>query len=305
MTTKNTTRGTDMEQIGSYVNGNTIVVMYDGGTKERYVRDGETPNPIFPESMDIKITNRCDAGCPMCAECSTPGGQHGNLNHPVFDSIHPYTELAIGGGNPLEHPDLLDFLKRMKRMNVICNLTVNQKHFMENLGYLHLLTDHGYIHGLGVSVPLEPAYGLINKLQYFPNAVVHTIAGFTPVQTYQKLAKHDINLLILGYKTKGLGRVVLNSSGDVIGQRLDELQEYLMTGGYKNYKAVAFDNLAVEQLMCKKWMTADVFDKFYMGDDGEYTMYIDLVKEEYAKSSTHPTKPIGTDVVSELFAKIR
>ena len=294
-----------MEKIGSYVNGNTIVVMYDDGTKERYVRDGEKPSPEFPESIDLKITNMCDAGCPMCAECSTPDGKHADLTHPVLYSIKPYTELAIGGGNPLEHPDLHDFLKRMKRMNVICNLTVNQKHFMENLGYLHLLVDHGYIHGLGVSVPDTPAYALIDKLGYFPNAVVHTIAGYTPMSTFHKLEGHNLNLLILGYKNKGRGEGVLHRDLDQIWKRTTDLECYLRKDILHKFKAVAFDNPAVDQLRCKEWMPYKDLKQFYMGDDGEYTMYIDLVKEEYAKSSTHPTKPIGTDVVSELFAKVR
>ena len=294
-----------MEQIGSYVNGNTIVVLYDDGTKERYIREGEKPHPVFPESMDLKITNYCDLGCVMCAESSSGAGKHADLNDPVLTSIHPYTELAIGGGNPLSHPDLHEFLKRMKKQNVICNITVNQKHFMENLGYLHLLSDQKLIHGIGVSVPSEPAYALIDKLQYFPNAVVHTIAGFTPLETYVKLADHNIKLLILGYKNKGRGGELLRYHIGDVYEKTIELEQYLRDNGHKRYQCVAFDNLAVDQLRCKEWMPYESLKKFYMGEDGEYTMYIDLVKREYAKSSAHRAFPIGTDVVCELFAEVR
>ena len=49
-----------------------------------------------------------------CHEQSGPHGVHGDLNNPLLDTLHPYTELAIGGGNPLEHPDLIPFLQKMK-----------------------------------------------------------------------------------------------------------------------------------------------------------------------------------------------
>ena len=191
--------------LGTYVNGNTIVVMHEDGTKERYIRDGEKAAPEFPESMDLKITNRCDLGCLMCAECSSPDGEHADLRPPIFDTIKPYTELAIGGGNPLEHPDLVWFLERMKAKKVICNITVNAVHFMKNSGLIGNLAEHGLIHGIGVSVPDKIPNGLITLLRQYPNAVIHTIAGVTPPHVFDQLSDHNLNLLILGYKVNGRG----------------------------------------------------------------------------------------------------
>ena len=51
--------------------------------------------PIFPESIDIKITNYCENNCPMCHESSNINGTHANLNHPfltvisIFHTIYP------------------------------------------------------------------------------------------------------------------------------------------------------------------------------------------------------------------------
>jgi len=53
----------------SYQNGNTLVNLYNDGTKTREY-EGE-PKPVFPESIDVKITNYCDAGCTFCHEKST------------------------------------------------------------------------------------------------------------------------------------------------------------------------------------------------------------------------------------------
>ena len=100
----------DNNILGTYVNGNTIVAIYKDGTKERYIKSGEIPAPEFPESIDLKITNKCDISCQFCAEGSTPDGADACLDDSLLDSIPPYTELAIGGGNPLKHPCLLEFL---------------------------------------------------------------------------------------------------------------------------------------------------------------------------------------------------
>ena len=105
----------------TYKNGNTLVAISEqDGTKIRYIPDGQTPKPVRPESIDIKITNRClvDPPCQMCHEMSGREGRHANLNHPLLDSIEPYTELAIGGGDPFQHPDLESFLTRMKERKV-------------------------------------------------------------------------------------------------------------------------------------------------------------------------------------------
>lgn len=58
-----------MEILNQYINGNTLVTIYNDGTKIReYNKD---PQPEFPESIDLKITDYCDMGCPYCHESST------------------------------------------------------------------------------------------------------------------------------------------------------------------------------------------------------------------------------------------
>jgi len=294
-----------MEKIGSYVNGNTIVSIFDDGTKCRYYKDDQVAIPLFPESIDLKITNMCNVGCAMCAECSTPDGKHADLNHPILDSLRPYTELAIGGGNPLDHPYLFEFLKNMHNKKVICNITVNQKTFVENLGFLHMLSDFGYIHGLGVSIPEAPSYYTIDKLKYFPNAAVHTIAGCTPAVTYKSLFDRNLNLLILGYKNKGRGVGYMKAGSSEILHNMYELEKLLKNDMLSHFKAVAFDNLAIDELCLENWIPQEQFNKLYMGDDGEFTMYIDLVNQTYGKSSMHELHPIDSDNIDGLFANLR
>ena len=88
-----------MKLLGSYINGNYHTAIYSDGTKIRETEDDEFIAD-FPENIDIKITNQCDMGCPMCHEDSKSDGKHGDsMNAKFIDTLRPYTELAIGGGN--------------------------------------------------------------------------------------------------------------------------------------------------------------------------------------------------------------
>jgi len=42
-----------------------------------------------------------------------------------------------------------------------------------------------------------------------------------------------------------------------------------------------------------------------MGDDGEYTMYLDLVAGQYAKSSTHEPRSIDGYTIDRLFQNLK
>lgn len=291
--------------LGTYVNGNTIVVLYNDGTKIRYVREGEVYVPRFPESIDLKITNMCNLGCPMCAEQSSPSGKHSDLfGNILLDSLHPYTELAIGGGNPMEHPDLIPFLHWMRDKKVVCNLTVNVDHFIQNRDLLLDLTKRNLIHGIGISVIDDVPFQFFDAVINFPNAVIHTIAGYTPIGTYKMLQHYDLNLLILGYKLKGRGEKYYYDDRTNVSDKIHWLTDNIqsMRGCFK---AIAFDNLAVKQLKLSEFLTTEEMDKYYMGDDGEFTMYIDLVTNRFAKSSTDETCEINDTNIDVLFNQVQ
>ena len=96
---------TDVPALAVYRNGDTLVTLYQDGSKIRRFPD-EGANPLFPESIDLKITDYCDAGCAWCHEGSTRRGKHADLNLAFLSTLRAGTEIAIGGGNPLDHPRL-------------------------------------------------------------------------------------------------------------------------------------------------------------------------------------------------------
>lgn len=271
--------------LASYMNGNIRVRIYPDGTKTRTWREETTPQPAFPESIDMKITNSCDAGCPFCHESAVPNGKHATTRD-IQNLIRglPYgVEVAIGGGNPLDHP-CLEVLLRYLSSNLIVNLTVNAKHLeqpVQHNGFtIAALRNAGFLHGLGISYA-EEFEEQINTYAN-ENTVIHFIAGIDKPSQAAKMLEQGRKILILGYKSFGRG---VNPSEDV-QQSLLHWKAKLPALLSISRSVVAFDNLALNQLDAKQILTEGTWNRLYMGDDGKFTMYIDAAAMQYAASST-------------------
>ena len=289
-----------MKVLGSYINGNYRVVILNDGTKIR-TNDLDNLTPNKPEAMDLKITNKCDIGCAFCHEDSRKDGAHGDImNLPFLNTLLPYTELAIGGGNPLAHPDLVPFLEKCKEKKLICNMTVNQMHFIRSQELIRYLVDNELIYGLGVSL-VQANKEFISLIQSYPNAVIHTINGVHTLQEYQALYDKNLKVLILGYKQ--FRRGVTFYSPEVEADKkviYDNLPEIV-----KHFKVTSFDNLALKQLDVKRLLTKKEWEDFFMGDDGQFTMYVDAVKKEFATSSISTTRYPLMDDIKDMFDIIK
>lgn len=241
-----------------------------------------------------------------CHEASTPNGKHGDIMNAKFiETLLPYTELAIGGGNPLEHPDLEMFLRKCKSLKLIPSMTVHQDDFMNNLEFLRMLRDEELIWGIGVSVSYVTDE-LIEALHEFPNAVCHIIAGIATEAVINKLAHNDLKVLILGYKVFRRGEALYERDStniDFLIQYMYDILPDMINNGWFN--TVSFDNLAIEQLKPSRLLTKEQYDEFYMGDDGDFTLYVDLVNNEFAVSSTATERFPVTDNIKDMFDKVR
>lgn len=296
-----------MNVIGKYQNGNYTVTLLSDGTKIRETDDDKfIPETI--ESMDIKITNCCEMACPFCHENSTPDGKHGDiLNIPFLDSLLPYTELAIGGGNPVSHPDIFPFLVELQKRKLIANMTVNQYHFLKYKDDLKKLCDNKLIYGLGISLT-DPNDEFIEAIKEFPNAVIHVINGVHPIGQLERLKDLNLKILILGYKEFRRGKTLYEdfASRVSIEGNKDLLYGYLPEIiAYNWFDVVSFDNLAIKQLNVKRLLSEEKWNEFFMGGDGMYSMYVDMVNREFAKSSTSTERWPITNDIKEMFEKVK
>lgn len=295
-----------MNKIATYKNGNTYTTLYNDGTKEHFTMDDDFKFD-FAESCDIQISQCCDNGCEFCYYGCTPKGAHGKLTGwKFFETMHPYTEIAINLQCPIPD-DILSFLWEMHSRKVIVNVTVNQNHFMRSdiRKFLREAISDDLIKGVGISLTDPTQKDFINMVKQYPNTVIHVIAGITPLKDIRYLMGHGLKLLILGYKKLERGEKYYNHSSALVDDNIKQFEaglDEIIDG----FKVVSFDNLAIEQLHLKDKLSEKEWEMFYGGDDGTVTFFIDLVKGVFARSSLSPiTYPIGDKSIDEMFEIIR
>lgn len=106
------------------------------------VEDEGSPEPFWathgPELLDIAITNWCDRGCFFCYRKSDETGTHLSLTD--YEEIlrqarnmHVF-QVALGGGNPNQHPRFVDFLRvTREKYGIVPNYTTNGRGLTEEI----------------------------------------------------------------------------------------------------------------------------------------------------------------------------
>lgn len=297
--------------LGDFQNGGYRTILYKNGTKERRYT-GPSPLPLFPETIDLKITDYCNAGCKFCHENSTLRGKHGNLNG-IFNSLQELpagVEIALGGGNPLDYPRLGTFLDQAQRQGLIVNITVNEAHARQEKYFKDLIyyQQEGYIHGVGIS-PITNDWLDVSTFSSVNNLITHYILGRLnlPFEVHKHLTKpSDRNIsrylpknqkmLFLGFKNIGRGESFIKQQEDSYSHDVDSniavwrrflvpILKLLVEQG----NTILFDNLAIKQLRVKEQLP-ELWKSLYMGPDGMFSMFIDGVQGTFSKNSTTPYK---------------
>ncbi|WP_199914857.1 radical SAM/SPASM domain-containing protein [Pseudovibrio sp. Alg231-02] len=97
------------------------------------VEDSGQPEPFWaphgPELMDIAITNWCDKGCAFCYRSSDKSGYHMAVSD--YEKLIEQAadmgvyQVALGGGNPNQHPQFIDILRITHEAGIVPNYTTN------------------------------------------------------------------------------------------------------------------------------------------------------------------------------------
>ena len=263
-----------------YKNGNYWVTLFADGTKIKRTAEDEF-RADFPDSIDLKITDYCENNCPMCHESSSVAGRHADLSHPIVDTFVRGMEVAIGGGNPLAHPELVPFLVRLRARGVIANLTVNEMDLVRSQALVERLLSEHLVYGLGVST-MRCTDHTLSFAAAHPDVVLHLVCGVYPPDDLARLADRGLKILLLGYKRFGKGAGYYSPEVEANVRATAAMLPSLLPC----FKVISFDNLALEQLSVKEVLGEEYYRSVYMGADGEGSMYVDLVTEQYAVSST-------------------
>lgn len=297
--------------IHRYRNGTYDVTIDDtDGTKIRDSGENDSFVAEFPESIDLNITDACSVGCPFCYRNCTSAGANASLQDvsDIVSTMHPFTEVALGGGSPIEHPRIDEILEECRSRNVFSNITVHRTHFMENLGRIDGWAESRLVFGVGCSA--DGYYDdVASECASRGNVVVHLIAGIVRPCDIAKYAVRGCKLLILGYKNMGRASVEsvpdMSETARVVGD---------IVSGRIRCKVVSFDNLALEQLGIRRLIGEDRWNGMYMGDDGvdgaltSASMYVDAVSHVYARNSltksVHAYDPHNVPTVTEMYRNL-
>lgn len=332
-----------------YLNGNYLV-FYNLNDKQikRCLRINEDFKADFPDSIDLKITNKCSHNCPYCHENSILNGDSFNFVNTVEilkQLPRVPIEIAIGGGNVLDIPeDTLRLVNWCNDYGFKTRITINQKD-IKNFEYIVPLTKNNLtpekltiinlgesVNGVGISLVPDLLPDFKNDINYkrsiFYNTeeaynytksnsilhkdiVFHIIAGLFPIDKLKMILNGQCmkflgNLLILGYKQ--FGRAINTELPESLPEFETTIKDFISKSRneYMNTFNIAFDNLALEQLHMKEFISEDDWDKLYLGKEGTCSMYIDAVNETYAKSSTSVERVSWKDIgLLDYFKSLR
>ena len=231
------------------------------------IRGDTNGKPLFwkksgPELLDISITNYCDKCCNFCYRGSNPNGKFMSLQ--LYERIISEAkemgvfQVALGGGNPNQHPDFIDFLKIAKNNGIIPSYTTNGS------GMTDAIYDATKEFAGAIAVswyePYDIAKDVINKCFSLSIPInIHFVLDNDNIQTACELINSEIvkyvnAIVFLTYKPIGkIKRSILNDSL--------ELKKFISTvASYKRCK-IGFDSCMISHLVkCQDLIDFDTVD---------------------------------------------
>ncbi|OPX43384.1 cyclic pyranopterin monophosphate synthase [Ruminiclostridium hungatei] len=246
--------------------------------------DGVGENPVYapwPELADISISNHCSKGCDFCYRDSKEDnsfmtiGQYekvlAGLQHERWGTVF---QVALGGGEPLEHPDFKKIIQATCDRGIVANFTTNGERLNEDIvGFLR-----GKIGALAISAA---------RIDQIDTGILRLLAG-NEIRTnlhfildnrsiaqgidmlrgkYNDILKHVNSVIFLTYKPKG------RAQADKCLELDSNLRMFLnLVNKNKCSCSVGFDACFVPLLMKHTEVNVDCIDSC---ECGFFSVYID------------------------------
>lgn len=295
------------------------------GTKVRFSPDPEDPcdRSETPELADLKITDHCAAGCSFCYQGSTPRGRHAPLSSllAALDMLAAMEtfEVALGGGEPLDHPDLAAVLDGAIERGIVPNLTtyaLDRLTADPELAELILLR----CGGVGVSVHSPSDMSVAGALSSASHSLRYAKGG-SNLRTARVMAQHALGslpldetlelirsstrdgwtpLLLLGWKSTGRG-----CRGPVFDATEIGAQEALAEAVESSHVQLSIDTSIVERMPLFLSRISDS-PILACGGEGRTSCWIDAVHgvmapSSYADPSLSSPFPSDPEAAAALF----
>lgn len=234
-------------------------------------------SPHGPELMDISITNWCDKGCSFCYKSSTKCGEHMSIDQykVVIDQAAEMRtfQVALGGGNPNQHPNFIEILEYTASQGVVPNYTTNGRGLSDEI----LNATQKYCGAVAVSAypPYDVISVAIEKLiNHKIKTNIHFILDSESIDTAIEWLNHPLKYLMginaiifLNYKPSG--RTVFEEKLLRNSARLDEF--FRLATSSKRKLKVGFDACCVSGVFARTNANTSMVDAC---DAGRFSMYV-------------------------------
>jgi len=246
-------------------------------------KDLQTTLPI---GIDLKITNFCSKGCEYCYQDSSIQGEHGHVFR-FIDLLAKMEifEVAIGGGEPLEHPDFFYMIEQFREKDIVPNFTTRDIFWVhdsvlrdtisKNVGRLAISID-GRTNIKRITTMLEFYRFPIEKIAL--QVTMGTLSRYSFLDILMACKKYDVLLSLVGYKRYGRGKDFKIEKYD---WWLDIVDKVRKGGG--------MTDIVIDTVLAKEYedeiKKRDIPHWCFNTEEGKYNCYVDLVEMKMAKCS--------------------
>jgi len=241
-----------------------------------------------PELVDLKITDYCTRGCKYCYQSSTAKGEHASLESVTavlrdLADAHVF-EVALGGGEPTQHPDFCAILRAAKELGITPNFSTARVEWMLNESVVAAVKE--CCGAFAVSVDESGRYGLMQEACWYAKETglksklrYQYVMGSAPREWFCRtllpfVRNHQVGLTLLAPKSKGLGGAA---------------EWHAFSGWLKDVKAAEVYRFGIDTALAAMSVEAlqgeGVDARYYEVEEGRFSMYIDAVHGRAGPSS--------------------
>lgn len=263
------------------------------GTKTRFSFDENAEDytkATAPELVDIKITDWCGEGCAFCYQNSTPKGEHSEYSYirNIAENLGDLGvfEVALGGGETTSHPDFVKILEDFRRKGIVPNFTTRSFTWLENEERTRAIMEHTGAFAFSVQSRNEiDKLMALTAIREIPKNKVnlHYVMGTQSNYIFRSILEaakyYGIRITLLGYKEVGRG-TKFKPHTYTYGSWIDDIQDVM-----KDMHARVSIDTALAKEFYDELLEKDVAKETFHTDEGKFSMYIDAVAGEMAKSS--------------------
>ena len=270
--------------------GNVWVLFnaYTGAKVRISFTDEEYTKSTLPELVDLKITNYCSNGCKWCYQGSNTNGVHAEtwnirrlLSYFVDMGVF---EVAIGGGDALEHPDFWKLLSENEEL--VLNFTTHRLDWLRNPHKVRLVDKNvgGFAYSATSPDDIQEFKALLTT-SGLHKASIQLIVGtqdqYRLRQCLETAKECDLPVTLLGYK-----------DSDFTPEKVDWISVVAKLKGFEELPRLSVDTLLTDELD-----RLGINELLYHKEEGKFSMYVDAVKMACGASSyCNNMIPLGKDL---------